>query len=159
FGISVQDVKSKKAFAEKNHLTFPLLADTEKKVSAAYGVLSSRGFANRVTFIVGADGRIKNIDRAMRFDRKPEGLQSSHAEALEKALAGRWQAEIGKAVPSFSLPDYDGKPVTSTDTESKLTVVVFLSTQCPVVTDYAARLHQLAETYSAKGVRFLGVNA
>ncbi len=37
-GISADTVGSHKKFAEKFHLNFPLLADTEKKVSEAYGV-------------------------------------------------------------------------------------------------------------------------
>ncbi len=37
-GVSVDDVKSHKKFAEKFGLNFPLLADTEKKVVNDYGV-------------------------------------------------------------------------------------------------------------------------
>jgi peroxiredoxin Q/BCP len=37
-GVSIDDVKSHKKFAEKFGLNFPLLADTEKKVVNDYGV-------------------------------------------------------------------------------------------------------------------------
>lgn len=37
-GVSCDDVKSHKKFAEKFQLNFPLLADTEKKVVEKYGV-------------------------------------------------------------------------------------------------------------------------
>jgi len=58
-GVSVQDVASKKAFAEKNSLPFSLLADTDKSVSTAYGVyLSERGIAARQSFIIDPQGRI-----------------------------------------------------------------------------------------------------
>ena len=123
FGISVQDVKSKRAYADKNQLNFPILADTEKKTAQAYGVLGKSGYADRVTFIVGPDGKVKNIDRAMRFDRGPSGLQSSHASALLLALSEKWKAELNKPIPSFTLKNYDGTSVTSTDTKSKLTVI------------------------------------
>ncbi len=159
FGISVQDVKSKRAFADKNHLNFPILADADKKVSQEYGVLNQNGYADRVTFIVGPDGRIKNIDRAMRFDRSPEGILSSHGIALLMALKGDWKAEIGQPVPSFTLNDVNGKPVTSTDAGHKLTVLMFVSTTCPVSNAYSARMVELAQQYGPKGVRFLGINA
>ena len=58
-GISVQDVASKKAFAEKHSLPFSLLADTDKSVSSAYGVLNAeRGVAARQSFVVDPQGKI-----------------------------------------------------------------------------------------------------
>lgn len=159
FGISVQNVASKRAFADKYHLNFPILADSEKKVSQAYGVLGQRGVAERVTFIIAPDGTIKNIDRALRFDRKPDGVVSSHAAALALALKADWRAQIGQPIPSFTLKNYDGKPITSTDSGSKATVLMFVSTQCPVSNAYNGRMEKLAQEYGSKGVRFLGINA
>lgn len=160
FGISVQDVASHHVFAEKEHLNFPILADSDKTVTRAYGVLNDKyGMANRVTFIIGPDGTIRDIDRAMRFDRTPNGLISTHGDALEMALAGNWKAEIGKPVPSFALPDVNGKRISSTDAASKLTVLVFLSTTCPVSHAYRDRLVSLAQTYADKGVRVLGIDS
>jgi thioredoxin-dependent peroxiredoxin len=57
-GISVQDVASKKQFATKHSLPFSVLADTDKSVAKAYGVLSIMGFARRETFIIDPSGRI-----------------------------------------------------------------------------------------------------
>lgn len=60
-GVSLDDVKSHEAFAEKYKLPFPLLADTAHDASKAYGVLtSSAGFeyAKRETFIVDPKGVI-----------------------------------------------------------------------------------------------------
>jgi thioredoxin-dependent peroxiredoxin len=57
-GISVQDVASKKKFAGKFSLPFSLLADTDKSVARAYGVLSLMGFARRETFVIDPQGRI-----------------------------------------------------------------------------------------------------
>ena len=42
-------------------LDFPLLSDTNKKVAKAYGILNARGMSNRVTFIIGADGKVAHI--------------------------------------------------------------------------------------------------
>lgn len=55
FGISIDDVKSHKKFAEKEKLNFNLLADTEKKIHQAFGL--KPGWA-RYTYIIDKD---KNI--------------------------------------------------------------------------------------------------
>ena len=67
-GVSVDPVKSHVKFAEKFSLPFPLLADDEKKIVQAYGVWGEKVFmgrkylgTHRVTFLIGPDGRIKNI--------------------------------------------------------------------------------------------------
>ena len=60
-GVSLDDVKSHAEFAEKYKLPFPLLADTNKDASKAYGVLTSMiGFhyAKRETFIINPKGII-----------------------------------------------------------------------------------------------------
>src|ERR1700691_2767279 len=64
FGISTDNIPSQKEFADKNKLTFPLLSDFAKRqVSAEYGVLFvDRGFANRATFVIDAEGRIQHIE-------------------------------------------------------------------------------------------------
>ncbi|MFT3906091.1 MAG: peroxiredoxin [Steroidobacteraceae bacterium] len=57
-GISVQDVASKKQFAARNSLPFSLLADTDKSVATAYGVLNVMGVARRETFVIDPAGKI-----------------------------------------------------------------------------------------------------
>lgn len=63
FGISSDSVESHKHFAEKNRLTFTLLADTEKKVRKAFGVpRAALGLiAGRVTYIVDLNGKVRGI--------------------------------------------------------------------------------------------------
>ena len=61
FGISVDNVASHKAFADKLKLKFSLLADTDYQVSRAYGVLKEIGpikYAKRETFIIDPQGQI-----------------------------------------------------------------------------------------------------
>lgn len=61
-GISTDDLPSLKKFQADNHLNFPLLSDHEGKVAEAYGVRASmkgQTVAQRVTFLVGSDGRIE----------------------------------------------------------------------------------------------------
>lgn len=64
-GISAQDVASKDAFVAKHGFDFPLLADTDKEVAAAYGTLGPIGFPRRSTFIIDADGVIRYAHRAI----------------------------------------------------------------------------------------------
>jgi peroxiredoxin Q/BCP len=46
------------AFAEKHGLTFALLPDTEGRIASLYGVDHAKGYAKRVTFVIGADGKV-----------------------------------------------------------------------------------------------------
>ena len=60
-GVSVDDVASHKAFAEKHRLPFILLADTEGEMARAYGVLRDWKLvqiAARESFIVNPEGVI-----------------------------------------------------------------------------------------------------
>lgn len=72
FMASVDKPEDNKGFAEQNGATFPILSDTDKKVAEAYGVLSSRGYAQRWTFYIDRDGIVQMIDRAV--DPKSAGL-------------------------------------------------------------------------------------
>ena len=62
-GISVDASPSLKEFGAKNGVTFPLLSDFQREVSRAYGVLSDEGYANRSTFVIDKEGKIKSIER------------------------------------------------------------------------------------------------
>lgn len=59
-GISTDDVDTQKKFADSLKLPFPLLADADGSVSKAYGVWSD-GYAQRVTFVIGGDGKIEKV--------------------------------------------------------------------------------------------------
>jgi peroxiredoxin Q/BCP len=68
FGVSTDSVKSHDKFVEKFKLPFTLLADENKKIVEAYGVWGEKSFmgrkylgTNRVTFLIGPDGKIKKI--------------------------------------------------------------------------------------------------
>ncbi len=70
-GMSLDDVASHTAFATKYSLPFPLLADTDAKVSASYGAVTNlvvAKFARRYTFLIDPQGRVAksylNVDTA-----------------------------------------------------------------------------------------------
>jgi len=67
-GVSTDPVKSHDKFIGKYKLPFTLLADEDKKIVEAYGVWGEKTFmwrkyvgTFRVTFLIGPDGRIRNI--------------------------------------------------------------------------------------------------
>jgi peroxiredoxin Q/BCP len=51
FGVSTDDEKAQKAFQEKYHLPFTLLADKDKKLVEAFGVPTTIGLAKRQAFL------------------------------------------------------------------------------------------------------------
>jgi peroxiredoxin Q/BCP len=64
-GVSAQDLSSKEAFAAKHGFEFPLLADVDKEVAAAYGTLGPMGFPRRSIFIIDQHGIIRYAHRAI----------------------------------------------------------------------------------------------
>ncbi|MDK2973336.1 MAG: thioredoxin-dependent peroxiredoxin [Candidatus Sumerlaeota bacterium] len=83
-GISILDSKSKKKFAEKFGLNFPLLADEDHAVAEKYGVWVEKSMygkkymgLSRETFIIDPDGRI-----AMHW-AKAKGSETHSTEVLD----------------------------------------------------------------------------
>ena len=80
-GISPDTPKAQRKFADKERLPFTLLADAERKVAIAFGVLQEKNMYGkkvmgiaRTTFVIGPDGKIEHI-----FEKvKPDG----HAEEV-----------------------------------------------------------------------------
>jgi peroxiredoxin len=67
---------------------------------------------------------------------------------------------IGSTVADFKLKDTSGKEQTLSSLNGKNgTVLIFISTQCPVVRDYIERLSKLAVDYRERGVNVVGINA
>jgi len=65
-GVSVDSLETQRRFAEKHGARFPLASDAKKEVSRAFGVLRVTGTAERVTFVVGPDGVIRQVIRGLR---------------------------------------------------------------------------------------------
>lgn len=76
----IEGEQGNKAFAETHKADFPLLSDPTKEVATAYGVLSARGFANRWTFYIGADGKITYIDKAVKPATSAEDMAAKLGE-------------------------------------------------------------------------------
>lgn len=64
--ISPQGVDSHESFSQEHGgFSFPLLADTDKAVGKAYGILGPLGFYRRSVFVIGADGVVTYVHRSI----------------------------------------------------------------------------------------------
>ncbi len=81
WGISPQGIASHESFSCKHGFDFPLLADTEKEVGAAYGVLGPLGFYRRSVFVIDATGVVRYAKRSFT------GLTFEPSERLLAAVA------------------------------------------------------------------------
>ena len=80
YGVSLDGPESHRKFREKHNLNFPLLTDERGRAAEALGILGSRGYANRVTFLLAPDGEIAKA--------YPEVSPETHAdEILEDAAS------------------------------------------------------------------------
>ncbi len=84
-GVSPQGVESKRTFARKHDLNFPILADDDAKVCDNYGVWREKSMYGRTymgvvrtTYLIDADGKV-----ARRWDRvKADGHADDVLETL-----------------------------------------------------------------------------
>jgi peroxiredoxin Q/BCP len=77
-GVSTDGRDSHQAFAEKHALPFLLASDESGELARAFGVPLKNGRATRVSFVIGADGRVK---RAF-----PQVTPKGHAAELLSAI-------------------------------------------------------------------------
>ena len=91
-GISPDTSSAQKKFADKEGLPFTLLADAERKVAIAYGVLVEKNMYGkkvkgiaRTTFVIGPDGKIDHI-----FEKvKPAGHAEEVLEHLKESAKAK----------------------------------------------------------------------
>ena len=68
-GVSFDSSESHQQFISKYNLNFPLLADTDGKIADAYGVrMPDKNMANRVSFLIGLDGKIVHVTNTRSAD-------------------------------------------------------------------------------------------
>ena len=80
-GVSPQSLDSHERFRTKYGLTVPLLADPDRTMIRAYGVLGPGGLVRRSIFIVDPDGIVRYRHVALL------GLHYKDVEALRRSLA------------------------------------------------------------------------
>jgi len=75
YGLSMDSVESHDQFAEQEGIVYDLLADPDGEVAEAFGLDTSEGHTDRITFVL-ADGEVKRVYDPEMAD--PEG----HAEEV-----------------------------------------------------------------------------
>ena len=78
FTISTDDAETNKKFAESLSADYAILADPDKKVAEAYGM------AHRWTFYIGPNGKILDVDTAVKAQNAGPDL-AAKLEALKVA--------------------------------------------------------------------------
>lgn len=81
---------------------------------------------------------------------------------LAVALAGTIAAQefrVGSKVSDFALQSTKGEAVQFDSLKGPVTVVTFVSTECPVSNAYNERMSSLYNEYSGKGVSFVFINS
>jgi peroxiredoxin Q/BCP len=91
-GISPDTPKAQKKFQDKFKLPFSLLADADKKIADAFGVLQEKNMYGkkvmgivRSTFIIGPEGKIEHVFPKV----KPEGHSAEVLAYLKESAKGK----------------------------------------------------------------------
>jgi peroxiredoxin len=67
--------------------------------------------------------------------------------------------KVGSPISDFSLTALGSSRTHFSDLKGPVTVITFISVQCPVSNAYNERMNAIYKDYSAKGVKFVFVNA
>ena len=91
-GVSIDSADSHKQFCTKEGLNFKLLADTDHKVSTAYGSLTNLGlvkFASRHTFIINPEGKVAKVFTEVNPNKHSEEVLAALAELQKESGVSR----------------------------------------------------------------------
>lgn len=78
--------------------------------------------------------------------------------ALLCSLAFAQTMKVGEPVGDFTVTDLSGHPATFSSLRGDVTVVMFISTKCPISNAYNDRMKALYTEYAARGVKFIFLN-
>ncbi len=76
YGVSFDSVENNRAFAHDQAFPFPLLCDVNRELAMGLGVVTEAGasWANRMTFIVDAEGRVQHAEETENLAGQAEAL-------------------------------------------------------------------------------------
>jgi peroxiredoxin Q/BCP len=84
-GISTDKLTDCERFTNKENLNFTLFADTDKKVTKAYGALNpERGMANRYTFVIDKKGTLRKVYTSVSPGKHPDEVLKYVKDNLSK---------------------------------------------------------------------------
>ena len=81
FGISVDPIEVLASYKAEQNYNFPLLSDSSKEVSRAFGSLYDAGVSKRSAFVIDRDGVVRYAEVL------EDGFQQPDFSAINKALA------------------------------------------------------------------------
>ena len=91
FGVSRDSREIHAEFRESHRLPFSLVSDASGSIARAYGVSSPLGMSARVTFLVGADGRVArvwpDVDPGVHANEVLAAAEATVARALTRSAA------------------------------------------------------------------------
>ena len=79
-GVSVDDDKSHKSFADEHKLPFSLVSDADRRLAKAFDIMFLGFYAKRVTFVIDGERRIRAVIHA-------EIMAAQHVNDVRAALA------------------------------------------------------------------------
>ena len=82
--MSIDTLDSHREFATAQGLNFPLISDQDLSISRKFGVKDRNGYLPRVTFVIGADGKIAHVFPKV----DPRGHADEVLAILEKTPPG-----------------------------------------------------------------------
>jgi peroxiredoxin Q/BCP len=96
YGVSTDTPEALASFAKHHNLNFPLLSDTDAKISEQYGAkmkdievkgvkVKEMKMANRYTFIIGPDLKIKYVDKQVDPVKDAENVSKKIKELQKKS--------------------------------------------------------------------------
>lgn len=86
-------------------------------------------------------------------------LRTFLAVAVWGVAAFSQEFKLGGKIADFSVQDLKGASASYNSLKGDVTVVGFISVQCPISNDYNDRMTAVFNDYSKKGVKFLFLNA
>lgn len=75
------------------------------------------------------------------------------------AVVTAQEYRLGSKISDFNVQDLSGRTVPFSELRGNVTVITFISVQCPVSNAYNDRMNAIYKDYTAKGVKFVFVNA
>ncbi len=89
------------------------------------------------------------------------GKGSGTGSGTGSGMGGGFNSALpGQNIRDFTLSDASGKKHSLSSLKGeKGTVLIFVSTQCPVSNAYNERMEKLAQDYKARGVNVVGINS
>ena len=162
FAIGPLSAGESKAFHDANKLNYPILGDLKAQAAKIYGAIDEENHIRTASFAIDGTGTVMLSLPDAKIDAPHHGAQLlTLASCCFDPMPMSGTNIAGQTVRDIALPRVDNGAFEHLlpDARPPATVVLFLSSKCPCSQGYDARFKALADTYTPRGVRFLGINS